>query len=148
MSPEDSGSRGFAALAASGRSRWWVHLVLIASAVTSLALEPMLTLHIALGLTFVAFVVAHLAQRRRVSLSLLRRFRSVRGVVGPGGRMAITDAVLTVLTLGMLASGLWDWAEGQPTRIRWHAITGVLLAGFLIVHTLRRRTRLRRSTVR
>jgi hypothetical protein len=146
--PEDRQSRRPAAVVASGRRRWWVHLVLIASALTSLALEPVLTVHIGLGLLFVAFVVAHLAQRRRVSLSLARRFRSVRRLAGPGGRLAMSDAVLTALTVGMLASGLWDWAAGHPTRIRWHAITGVLLAAFLGVHTLRRRTRLRRSTVR
>lgn len=101
-----------------------------------------------LGLIFVAFVVAHVAQRRRVSLSLARRFRSVRTMAGPGGRLALADAVLTALTALMLASGLWDWADGHPTRIRWHAISGVVLAGFLVVHTFRRRTRLRRSIVR
>ena len=146
--PQEDGGRRPAAVVASGRRRWWVHLVLIATAATSLVLEPMLTLHIGLGLVFVAFVGAHLVQRRRVSVSLAGRFRSVRGMAGPSGRMAMADAVLTALTLGMLASGLWDWADGHPTRIRWHAITGVLLAGFLGVHTLRRRTRLRSSTVR
>ena len=59
----------------------------------------------------------------------------------------MADAVLGALTLVMLGSGLWDWASGHPTRIRWHAITGVLLAGFLLVHTLRRRGRLRSSRV-
>jgi hypothetical protein len=69
-------------------------------------------------------------------------------MVGPGGRLAMADAVLTALTVVMLASGLWDWVDGHPTRIRWHAITGVLLAGFLGVHTLRRSSRLRASTLR
>ena len=48
----------------------------------------------------------------------------------------------------MLASGLYDWVAGHPTRIRWHALSGVVLAGFLLVHTLRRRRRLHRSSVR
>ena len=51
-------------------------------------------------------------------------------------------------TIGMLASGLWDWAAGHPTRIRWHALTGVGLAVYLLVHTLRRRARMRRSLIR
>ena len=130
------------------RRRWWVHVVLILSAVVSLVLEPLLTLHIALGLLFVGFVGAHLVQRRRVSVSLARRFGSLLALRGPSGRLAVADAALTVLTSAMLASGLWDWLAGHPTRIRWHAITGVLLAGFLLVHTVRRRGRLRGSTVR
>lgn len=44
----------------------------------------------------------------------------------------------------MLVSGFWDWFAGHPTKIRWHAITGVVLP----VHTARRRSRLRRSRVR
>jgi hypothetical protein len=48
----------------------------------------------------------------------------------------------------MLASGLRDWLAGHPTRIRWHAITGVALTALLAVHTARRRSRLRRSEVR
>jgi hypothetical protein len=60
----------------------------------------------------------------------------------------LADTALALLTAAMLASGLWDWLGGHPTRIRWHAVTGVLLAGFLVVHTVRRRGRLRRSTVR
>ena len=135
-------------LVRAGRRRWWVHLVLILSAGVSLVLEPLLTLHIALGLLFCGFVAAHLAQRRRVSVSLARRLRSPRGLVRPTGRLAVADAVLTLLTLAMLASGLWDWLAGHPTRIRWHAITGVALTGYLVVHTVRRRRRLRTSAVR
>lgn len=130
------------------RRRWWVHLVLMLSAGISLVLEPLLTLHIVLGLLFVGFVAAHLVQRRRVSVSLARRFHSMRALLAPSGRLAVTDAALTLLTVAMLASGMWDWLAGHPTRIRWHAITGVLLAGFLLVHTVRRRGRLRASAVR
>ena len=129
------------------RRRWWVHLALIVTAAVSLAIEPVLALHIALGLLFVGFVVVHLVQRRRVSTALLRRLWHPRSLPTPGGRLAMADAALGALTLVMLGSGLWDWASGHPTRIRWHAITGVVLAGFLLVHTLRRRGRLRSSRV-
>ena len=130
------------------RRRWWVHVALLLSASVSVVLEPVLTVHIALGLLFVAIVPAHLAQRRRVSVALARRFGSARALLAPGGRLALADAALTLLTAAMLASGIWDWRAGHPTRIRWHAISGVLLAGFLVVHTVRRRGRLRGSTVR
>ncbi len=128
--------------------RWSVHLLLITNAVASLVLEPILTLHVIVGLLFVGFVVVHLVQRRKTSAKLLRRLVHLRGLNRRPGRLAVADALLFVLTAGMLASGLWDLAIGHPTRIRWHAITGVILIAYLVVHTLRRRTRLRRSQVR
>ena len=66
----------------------------------------------------------------------------------PVGRLAVSDALLVTVTVVMLVSGFWDWSLGHPTRIRWHAISGVVLSVFLLVHTLRRRRRLRLSQVR
>jgi hypothetical protein len=129
-------------------TRWLVHLGLIVTAAVSLMFETVLTIHILVGLVFVALAVAHLLQRRRVSATLAARLIRVRTWGLPTGRLALADALLTALTIGMLASGLWDWRLGHPTRIRWHAISGVILAGFLLVHTLRRRGRLRRSGIR
>lgn len=130
------------------RARWVVHLGLIVAAGVSLALEPMLTLHIALGLIFVGFVTVHLQQRRHTTVSLARRFTRPSRLWQPAGRLALSDAALFVLTLVMLASGLWDWLSGHPTRVRWHALSGLALAGYLAVHTYRRRRRLRSSTLR
>ena len=129
-------------------TRWLVHLGLIGTAVASLVFEPILSLHIALGLGFIALVMAHLSQRRRVSVALIRRLHRVRHVLHASGRLALSDAALAALTVAMFASGIWDWATGRPTKIRWHAITGVILAGYLLVHTVRRWRRLRSSTVR
>ena len=129
-------------------ARWWVHVGLVVSAAVSLAIEPILSLHILIGLVFIPLVAAHLFQRRRVSTSLLSRLAHRRGWLSPSGRLAVADLLLTLLTIGMLASGLWDWLTGHPTTIRWHAITGVALAGFLLVHTVRRRSRLRSSRIR
>ncbi len=129
-------------------SRWLIHLALIVSATVSLVFEPVLTIHIGVGLTFVGLVGAHLLQRRRISTALLRRLPHVRTLHHPAGRMALSDLLLTALTLAMFASGLWDWSSGHPTQIRWHAITGFVLAGYLVVHTVRRRARLRTSGVR
>ncbi|HEV7204631.1 MAG TPA: hypothetical protein VGN18_08450 [Jatrophihabitans sp.] len=131
----------------SATARLAVHLGLIASATVSLVFEPTLSLHIFAGLLFVGLVVVHLAQRRRVSGRLARRLLAMRTLGGPSGRLAVSDSVLVVLTAAMLASGLWDWLA-SPTRTRWHAITGVGLTGYLVVHTVRRRRRLAGSRVR
>ncbi len=84
----------------------------------------------------------------RVSASLLRRLARLQALAGPAGRLALADVLLAVITAGMLVSGFWDWFAGHPTKIRWHAITGVVLAILLLVHTVRRWSRLRRSKVR
>ena len=129
--------------------RWLVHLGLIATVVVSLVFEPLvLTIHIAVGLVFTGLVGAHLAQRRRVSARLLSRLARVRALTRPAGRLALADALLAAVSTGMLISGFWDWFAGHPTKIRWHAITGVVLAILLLVHTVRRWSRLRRSKVR
>ena len=129
--------------------RWLVHLGLIGTLVVSLVFEPLvLAIHIAVGLVFAVLTGLHLAQRRRVSASLLARLARVGILARPAGRLALADLLLAVITAGMLVSGFWDWSAGHPTRIRWHAITGVVLAILLLAHTVRRRSRLRRSAVR
>ena len=128
--------------------RWLVHLGLLSTAIVSLLFEFVLTVHIVVGLTFCALVVAHLAQRRRTSNRLLRRLVRVTSLRQPQGRLALTDLFLSAITLAMLVSGLWDWSIGHPTRVRYHAITGVVLAVVLLVHTWNRRKRIRRSRVR
>ncbi len=56
--------------------RWLVHLGLIATVTVSLVFEPLvLMIHITVGLVFVVLVGMHLAQRRRVSASLLSRLQ-------------------------------------------------------------------------
>ena len=128
--------------------RWWVHLGLISTTAVSLAFEPIVSIHILLGLAFVVLVGAHLIQRRRITGNLAIRLLRIRTLNRPVGRLAVADALLVTVTLAMLVSGFWDWSLGHPTRIRWHAISGLVLSGFLLVHTLRRRKRLRSSQVR
>lgn len=129
------------------RRRALVHIGLIATSAVSLVLEPTLTLHAAFGFAFIALVVAHLAQRRRTVALLLGRLATPLSI-SAGERLALSDAFLTALAVGMLTSGLWDWLTGHPTRVRWHAITGVVLTGYLLVHTLRRARRLGDSGIR
>ena len=54
------------------RHRWVVHLALLATGTTSLVLEPVVTVHVVLGLAFVGLVVVHVVQRRQVSMALAR----------------------------------------------------------------------------
>jgi hypothetical protein len=128
--------------------RWWVHLGLMASVIVSLVFEFILTVHIVVGLIFVALVVCHLVQRRRISTKLLRRLTQLTTAQSRLGRMAVSDALLAVLTLAMLVSGFVDVALGHPTQIRWHALLGVALSVYLVVHTWRRRKRLKSSAIR
>lgn len=130
-------------------TRWLVHLGLIASVVVSLIFEPIiLVIHIVVGLGFGLLVAAHLIQRRHVSANLAARLVKITGLARPAGRLALADTLLAALTVAMLVSGFWDWFAGHPTRIRWHALTGVALTVVLAVHTISRRSRLRRSKVR
>jgi hypothetical protein len=148
--PAATGQRG-RPRAAARRSlyRWLVHLGLMATVVVSLVFEPLvLTIHIVVGLAFTGLVGAHLVQRRRVSARLAARLVRVAGLRRPAGRLALADALLAAATLAMFGSGCWDWFAGHPTRIRWHALTGVALTVLLVIHTVRRWSRLRRSRVR
>lgn len=128
--------------------RWIVHVGLIASTVTSLVLEPVLSFHIAFGLVFVVLVGCHLTQRRRISKRLAVRLVKFQKLLAPAGRRALADGFLFVISSAMLFSGLWDLWAPHPTKIRWHAITGVVLTIFLAAHTVRRWRRLRFSQIR
>ncbi len=128
--------------------RWIVHVTLIGSAITSLVLEPVLSLHVAFGLIFVLLVGVHLAQRRRISKRLAVRLLKFQKLLAPPGRLALADGILFVMTMAMLLSGFWDLWAPHHTKIRWHAITGVVLTVYLAVHTVRRWRRLRFSQIR
>jgi protein-S-isoprenylcysteine O-methyltransferase Ste14 len=128
--------------------RWLVHLGLILTVITSLMFEFVLTIHIVLGLVFSAFVVIHLVQRRRTTSRLAKRLLRLGRRSLSQSKQAVADLCLSLLSIAMLISGFWDWSIGHPTRIRWHALTGVALAVLLLCHTVRRWKRLRTSSVR
>jgi hypothetical protein len=128
--------------------RWLVHVGLIASTITSLVLEPVLSLHIAFGVVFVVLVGCHLVQRRRISTRMAVRLLHVRKLLEPAGRLALADGFLFIISSAMLFSGFWDLWAPHHTKIRWHAITGVVLTLYLAVHTIRRWRRLRFSQIR
>jgi hypothetical protein len=120
------------------RNRWIVYIFLLGTAAISLLFEAEYTIHEIVGLCFVPFLVIHLIQRRDYVTALLRQLLKFHKFLSSIYRKALNDLFLAFLTLGMLVSGLWDWRLGHPTKIRWHAIFGVLLAFDLMIHSLRR----------
>jgi hypothetical protein len=145
------------------RARWLVHLFLIATFVGALAAlvgTTGTTLHIVIGLVFVGLVVVHVGQRRRTIQGLLAGLAHVKVWVRPRGRLAVSDLVLAGLTLNVLASGLVDWLEGYKVELplsalglpenlmSWHALSALALTGYLAVHVVRRRGRVRSSSIR
>lgn len=125
--------------------RWAVDLVLLAAAVISVLTEPMsIAVHSLLGLLFAGFVAPHLWNRRAWIRGTLRRLWERRSL-SRTLRWSLSQAsLLLVLTMVVTASGLWDWLDGR-TKIRWHAISGIILLAVLIRHTwTRRRWLLRR----
>jgi dolichyl-phosphate-mannose--protein O-mannosyl transferase len=120
----------------------------MATAITSLVLEPLLALHVGLGFVFIFLVGCHLDQRRRISRRLASQLLRIRRILLPKGRTALVDGTLLTLTMAMLFSGFWDLLADHHTKFRWHAITGVVLTIFLVTHTAKRWKRLRVSQIR
>ena len=72
------------------RARWLVHLLLIATFAASLGtvvLTPEGTLHLVVGLAFVALAVIHVAQRRHTVARLLGNVGRARTWVTRRGRL-------------------------------------------------------------
>lgn len=118
--------------------RWVVDLVLIAAGVVSVLFEPMsIAIHSVVGLAFVGTVGPHLWNRRtwiRGTARRLRRWRLTRTL-----RLNLAQAVvLFILVVVVTVSGLWDWLD-VPTKIRWHAISSVLLIAVAVWHAWTRR---------
>jgi hypothetical protein len=118
--------------------------------------NPRVTIHVVIACVFLGLVVIHLTQRRHT----LRRLIAQLGRAGSrmkGRRLAVSDAIFALLAANVLASGIYDLATGQNTRvplpgihlfIGWHTLSSVLFVGYLIAHVIRRRKRLRRSVIR
>jgi hypothetical protein len=145
-------------------NRWLVHLGMILSFVAALGALVYFqgsTMHIFLGLVFVAFVCAHITQRRHTAVNMAAHLVRVRSWIKPRGRLAWSDLILAVLTLNVLVSGTVDWVVGHNTALPiqaltglhihflgWHGFSGVVLFCYLLVHVLRRKKRLRTSHIR
>ncbi len=161
-SPTDSRARTFSL----ARSRGLVHLALILGFVAAFVSLAFLTRHYfglwgttdhaIIGLLVLDLVLVHLWQRRRTVRRLLARLG--RGANASEGRstQAISDAVLWLLTLNAMISGIGDYVAGHQIYLpipgpyiiqRWHAMGVLVLTVYLIIHVTRRRKRLWRSRI-
>ncbi len=141
------------------RSRFAVHLGLLATAAAALGTLQLLHVRVAyhsdVGLVFVGLVVVHLVQRRRTLARMAKGVVRAKTFVERRTRLALSDLLLFFITANVLVSGIVDWGRGAPTQLplpkpfyRWHLDSGFLLVVCLAVHVWRRRKRLRRSTIR
>lgn len=144
-------------------ARFLVHLVLLATFAASLATVTAMTEgwpHLVIGSTFVALVSIHVVQRRHTVARLLGNLARPLSWLTRRGRLAWSDMLLTLLTLNVLASGIYDLATGNQLILRprsvgipfrdigWHVSAALLLLAYLCVHVARRWSRIRRSVIR
>ncbi len=169
MGATDPGERGLAVARtprrAPDQARWrargrlFVHVVLLLTIAGALGTLQLLHIHNAIhadvGLVFAGAVIVHLWQRRHRLARMFGRLRRAHPQVEHELRLLASDSILAVLTAVVVVSGIIDWNRGSPTLLpfpapfgRWHLLSSVLLVGYVVVHVVRRRKRLRRSTIR
>jgi hypothetical protein len=147
------------------RRRWYVHIALLltlaGSLVTLIYLSHSITIHVIFGVAFLVFVLFHLYQRRRTVVSLAKQIAGpTRRSKGPS-RLAVSDTILELLVLNVLASGVIDIVNHQATQlnflgslgfppglIQWHKLASLVLVVYVVVHVSRRWRRLRHSHIR
>ena len=149
------------------RNRWIVHVALIvgflAAVLSAIELSKKylghsgVTDHSIIGLVVLAFVLVHLIQRRRTVARLATTLVGLRRSTETRTRLALSDAILWLLTLNVMVSGFVDFVVGHtiflsipgPDQFRkWHEMAALVLIVYVIVHVLRRKTRLRTSRIR
>ena len=142
------------------RSRWLVHVGLLAFAAAALGTLQLLhirnAIHAGVGLVFAGLVIVHLAQRRYRIAGMFTRLWGFRRRVERELRLLASDAILAFVTVNVVVSGILDWDRGAPLLLpllprpfdRWHLLSSVVLVVYLVIHVWRRWQRLRRSTIR
>jgi hypothetical protein len=141
------------------RSRWLVHLGLLVSVAAAFGTLQLLhvrnAIHADVGLAFAGLVLIHLAQRRHRIARMLARLGRLGPRVERELRLLASDAILAFITTNVVVSGILDWGRGTPLLLplprpfdRWHLTSSAVLVVYLAVHVLRRRKRIRRSTIR
>ncbi len=119
--------------------RWLIDILLIAGGIVSVIFEPFsIAIHSVIGLFFVGTVGPHLWHRRgwiRGTLSRLRQRRRLSARLRWGLSQSFLMLVLVVV---LTVSGLYDWLEAR-SRIRWHAISSIILIVVVARHAWTRR---------
>jgi uncharacterized membrane protein len=119
--------------------RWLIDILLIAGGIVSVIFEPFsIAIHSVIGLIFVGTVGPHLWHRRSWSRGTLSRLRQRRRL-SARLRWSLSQAfLLLVLVVVMTTSGLYDWLDVR-SRIRWHAISSIILIAVVARHAWTRR---------
>lgn len=142
------------------RSRWLVHLGLLAFAAAALGTLQLLhirnAIHADVGLAFAGLLIVHLVQRRHRIAGMFARLWGSRRRVARELRLLASDGILAFVTVNVVVSGVLDWDRGYPLALpllphpfdRWHLLSSVVLVVYLASHVSRRWKRLRRSTIR
>ena len=116
-----------------------IDILLIAGGIVSLIFEPLsIAIHSVVGLVFVGMVGPHLWYRRRWIAGVLTRLRRP-GRLSAALRCSLSQSsLLLALVMVVTMSGLYDWLDAR-TRIRWHAISSVILIVVVARHAWTRR---------
>lgn len=141
------------------RSRFSVHIGLLCTFAAAFGTLQLLhvrnAIHADVGLVFAGLLVVHLAQRRHRIARMLARLGRLRPRLERELRLLASDALLTLITINVVISGILDWGRGAPLLLplpppfqRWHLTSSAVLVVYLIVHVSRRWKRIRRSTIR
>ena len=145
------------------RTRFAVHLLLLATFAASLATVTLITEgwpHLVTGSAFVALAIVHVVQRRHTVARLVGNLGRARTWFSRRGRLAWSDAILAILTLNVLVSGIDDLVSGNQVILHprevgipfrdmgWHVLSALVLLVYLCVHVARRWGRIRRSAIR
>lgn len=158
--PAAAAAPGRARAARRARSRWFVHLALLACLAGSLGTLQLLhirnAIHAEVGLTFGGLAIVHLLQRRHRIAGMCTHLVRLQPRLAREVRLLASDVTLTFLAVNVVVSGILDWGRGAPVLLpllptpfdRWHLLSSVLLVAYLIVHVARRWRRLRHSTIR
>lgn len=119
--------------------RWLIDMLLISGAIVSVIFEPFsIAVHGMVGLAFAGTVGPHLWHRRPWIRGTLGRLWHGRGLSARLRWGLAQSFLLLVLVLTVTASGLYDWLDAR-SRIRWHAISSVILIVVAARHAWTRR---------
>jgi hypothetical protein len=109
------------------RRRWLIDILLIAGGLVSVVFEPFsVGIHSIIGLIFAGTVGPHQWHRRSWTRGTLSRLRQRRRLSAKVHWSLAQSFLLLALVAVVTASGLYDWLDVR-TRIRWHAISSVIL---------------------
>jgi hypothetical protein len=114
-------------------------MLLIAGGIVSVVFEPIpIAVHSVIGLIFVGTVGPHLWHRRAWIRRVLGRLRQ-GGRLPARLRWSLSQSFLLLVLVGVVTgSGLYDWLDAR-SKIRWHAISSVVLIVVVARHAWTRR---------